>query len=71
MAKKKESKYKPGRLHLVGFDRLGTKMMHKVLKSSNYIKGQETGQRLIGKGKIHSFVLIRIMYNSLSPGKSW
>lgn len=59
-----ESKYFPGKLHIVGFDYLGTRLFSREAENQTYVGAIEEGNRKVEEGVCKSFCILRAMYNS-------
>lgn len=66
------SKYGTGVYLLKGFDRLGAKMFTRKAESQNLIGAQHEGINAVNSGECFSFVVMRVMHNSMSKERdSW
>ncbi len=67
--KTERSKYEQGRLHIVTFGDLGEKQATYAPESDNYTAAVQAGNDLVASGEAHSFSVLRVMHNSLKPGR--
>lgn len=68
--KKERSKYAQGRLHIVTFSQLGEKLNSYISDHDNYVDTIKQGHALVAEdGEVFSFAVIRVLYNSLKPGR--
>ena len=65
------NKYKSGNYAIVCFDSYGTKLDTKILDEGGLLTAQEEGHKAVAEGECASFVVIRMVYNSLDDNKIW
>lgn len=58
-------KYATGNYTLIFFDRYGTKINTVIVSEAGLIKAQDAGHKAIADGLCASFVVSRVLYNSL------
>lgn len=56
-------------MHIVTFGDLGEKQRTYVTDTDNYVAAIQTGNDLVEAGEAHSFSVLRVMHNSLKPGR--
>ena len=59
------AKYATGNYTLIFFDRYGTKINTVIVNEDGLLKAQEAGHKAIAEGLCASFVVSRVLYNSL------
>jgi len=69
MEEKRKSKYEPGSLYLILFDRFGGRIENRQLDSGNYVEAQKEGREAVENGEANSFAIARILFNSLVSGQ--
>ena len=58
-------KYATGNYTLIFFDRYGTKINTVIVNEDGLLKAQDAGHKAIADGLCASFVVSRVLYNSL------
>jgi hypothetical protein len=64
------AKYKSGSYHVIIFNDVGAKTKRKTGLSSSG-DANAWGKKQIEKGKAHSYVTMRVIYNSVKPNGAW
>ena len=59
------SKYTTGNYLIVGFDKFGTKLWTRMAERQNSIGAQHEGISLVNQGTCYSYVVLRVLQNSL------
>jgi len=59
------SKYATGYYLIIGFDKFGTKLWTRSAERQNSIGANHEGISLVDAGECHSYVLLRVMHNSM------
>jgi hypothetical protein len=65
------NKYKSGNYAVLYFDRYGTKLDTQILDEGGLLTAQAEGHRAVADGECASFVVIRMLYNSLDNESRW
>jgi hypothetical protein len=65
------NKYKSGNYAVLLFDRYGTKLETRILDEGGLLTAQEEGHKAVAEGVCASFVVIRMLYNSLDKENRW
>jgi|GEM_PF-4377720 len=65
------NKYEPGLYQVLLFDRFGGKV--DTMLASGFIQGQKIGKDILEEEPclINSFIIVKVLYNSLDPGNKW
>lgn len=65
------AKYSTGNYALIFFDRYGTKLETRVLDEGGLLTAQDEGHKAVADGVCASFVVIRMLFNSLDKYAQW
>jgi hypothetical protein len=64
-------KYETGSYSITTFNERGTKLEKTALGHIGLIKAQEHGRSLVADRQAHSFVIERVLHNSMDNAESW